>query len=413
MAKIKKITKNNNQIFLVNISGEDQPGLMHTLTTIFSDYNVNILDIGQAIIHNTLSLGILIEIPEESESSPILKDVLFKAHELDITIKFTPITIKEYSKWVESQGQDRYIITLFGRKLTAAQFSKITYIINKQGLNIDHVNRLSGRFSLNNPDDKPRACVELSVRGKPKQVKAMKKDFMDISHNYGVDIAFQADNIYRRNRRLVCFDMDSTIIQTEVIVELAKAAGVGDQVHEITEAAMRGEIDFTESFRRRVALLKGLDVSVMKSIAENLPITEGAERLLNNLRKFGLKTAILSGGFNYFGKYLQEKLGFDYVYANELEVKDGKLTGNYLGEVVDGNKKAELLKEIAFTEMIQLEQVIAIGDGANDLPMLNVAGLGIAFHAKPIVKESAKHAISTIGLDAILYFLGFRDREIF
>ena len=231
----------------------------------------------------------------------------------------------------------------------------------------------------------------------------MKRDFIDISKETGVDIAFQEDNIYRRNRRLVCFDMDSTLIQTEVIDELARRAGVYDEVSAITESAMRGEIDFKQSFQKRVGLLKGIDVSVMKDIAENLPLTEGAERLFATLKKYGYKTAILSGGFNYFGNYLKGKLGIDYVFANELEVADGKLTGRHVGDIVDGDKKAEMLKLLAFKEDLHLEQVIAVGDGSNDLPMIQLAGLGIAFHAKPKVKATAQHAISENGLDAILY----------
>ena len=227
-----------------------------------------------------------------------------------------------------------------------------------------------------------------------------------------MDIAFQVDNMYRRNRRLVCFDMDSTLIQAEVIDELARKAGVYDQVSAITESAMRGEIDFKESFEQRISLLKGLDVSVMKEIADNLPLSEGAERLFKTLKKYGYKTAILSGGFNYFGNHLKSKLAIDYVFANELEIADGKLTGRHVGDIVDGAKKAELLKLLAFKEDLHLEQVIAVGDGSNDLPMIRLAGLGIAFHAKPKVKASARHAISEIGLDAILYLMGFRDREI-
>jgi len=254
--------------------------------------------------------------------------------------------------------------------------------------------------------------VEFSLRGTPHDIETMKRDFIAISGDTGIDIAFQEDNIYRRNRRLVCFDMDSTLIQTEVIDELARRAGVYEKVSAITESAMRGDIDFQESFRQRVSLLAGLDESILKEVAEVLPLTEGAERLFRTLKKYGYRTAILSGGFTYFGNYLKNKLDIDYVFANELEIKDGKLTGRHVGEIIDGEKKAELLRLIAFKEDIHLEQVIAVGDGSNDLPMLKLAGLGIAFHAKPKVKASAKHSISTIGLDAILYLLGFRDREI-
>jgi phosphoserine phosphatase len=400
------------EIILLNISGEDKSGLTAALTQILMQYNVQILDIGQATIHDDLALGILFEVPHESESSPILKDLLFKSYELGLNVKFTPISEERYSEWVNHQGKDRFILTLLARKLTAEHLARATAVVAEQGLNIDLITRLSGRTPLDGDISKSKAVVELSLRGTPLNMDKMKGDFVKISGDTGVDIAFQVDNIFRRNRRLVCFDMDSTLIQTEVIDELAIRAGVGDEVIRITEEAMQGKLDFKESFIKRVSLLKGLDEAVMKEIAENLPLTEGAERLMKTLNRYGYRTAILSGGFNYFGNYLKSKLGVDYVFANELEIKDGKLTGRHLGEIVDGQKKAELLKLLAFKEDIHLDQVIAVGDGSNDLPMLQLAGLGIAFHAKPKVKEKAKHAISTIGLDGILYLLGFRDREM-
>ena len=307
------------------------------------------------------------------------------------------------------QGKNRYILTLLGRKLTARQISAVTSILAEQGLNIDAIKRLTGRIPLNEEKANIRACIEFSVRGTPKDRAGMQESFMKLSRELEVDFSFQLDDMFRRMRRLICFDMDSTLIKTEVIDELAERAGVGAQVRAITEQAMRGEIDFTESFTRRVALLKGLDESVMRDIAENLPITEGVERLMFVLKQYGYKIAILSGGFTYFGNYLKNKFGIDYVYANELEIVDGKLTGRYLGEVVDGRRKAELLRLIAQVEKVDIKQTIAVGDGANDLPMLTLAGLGIAFHAKPKVVENAKQAINTIGLDGVLYFLGFKD----
>lgn len=403
---------NQHEIILLNIYGNDKPGLTSSLTQILANYNVNILDIGQAVIHNNLDLGILFEVPSESESSPILKDLLFKGYELGIRVKFTPIAEDEYNKWVGNQGKGRYIITLVGRIITSKHIADVTSIVYNQQLNIDKISRISGRIKLTERSEDTKACVELLVRGTPLNIAQMKSSFLSLAHELGVDIAFQEDNIYRRTRRLVCFDMDSTLIQTEVIDELAHKAGVGKQVSEITEKAMRGEIDFAESFKQRIALLEGLDESVMKEIAENLPLTEGAERLFRTLKKYGFKTAILSGGFTYFGKHLQNKLGVDYVFANQLEIVDGKLTGKYLGEIIDGSKKAELLRNIAFKEDIHLEQTVAVGDGSNDLPMLNIAGLGIAFHAKPVVKKNAQHAISTTGLDAILFLMGFRERDI-
>lgn len=399
------------EIVLINISGEDKPGVTSAITEILAQYEANVLDIGQAVIHDNLTLGLLVEVPEEFESSPVLKDVLFKAHELDMQVRFEPIEEAKYASWVSHQGKDRHIVTLLARRITARQISKVTAIAAQHGLNIDNITRLSGRVGLEDLDEKTKACVEFSARGTPQDLGQLRADFMELSTQLDVDIAFQEDNLFRRNRRLVCFDMDSTLIEAEVIDELAKAAGVGDQVSEITEAAMRGEIDFNESFSRRMALLKGLDESVLESIAEQLSITEGAEKLISTLKGLGYKTAILSGGFNYFGRYLQNKLGIDYVYANELDIENGKVTGRVVGTVVNGERKAQLLRELAERENISLEQVIAVGDGANDLPMLSIAGLGIAFRAKPLVKASAKQSISNLGLDAILYLIGFRDRD--
>lgn len=401
-----------NEIILLNISGEDKPGVTSSITSILAKFNIEILDIGQAVIHNTLSLGILIGVPEESESSPVLRDVLFKAHELNMNIRFEPVTRDEYEVWVGGQGKSRHIITLLARHVTAEHIGMVAQTAANHGLNIDNISRLSGRISLDaQPQEKTKACVEFSVRGAPADTTLLREEFLRIANDLDVDIAFQKDDIYRRNRRLVVFDMDSTLIEAEVIDELAIEAGVGDQVAEITEAAMRGEIDFTESFKRRMALLKGLDESVLEGVAQRLPLTEGVEELVSSLKALGFKTAILSGGFNYFGRFLQQKMGFDYVYANELEIEDGKVTGNVVGTVVDGKRKAELLREIAEKEGVRLEQTIAVGDGANDLPMLSIAGLGIAFRAKPLVRKSAKQAISTLGLDGILYLIGFRDRD--
>jgi len=400
-----------HEILLINVSGPDKPGVTSSISEILARYEVNILDVGQAVIHNTLSLGMVVDVPTDAEASPILKDILFRCHELDMAVRFTPIDTDNYEEWVSEQGKARYIVTLLSRVVTSQQIAAITNIVAANELNIDNINRLSGRISLDNTHQDQKACVEFSVRGVPKDINAMRAEFLSVAQKLGVDIAFQKDNAYRRNRRLVCFDMDSTLIEAEVIDELAKHAGVGDQVAAITEQAMQGEIDFTESFRRRVALLKGLDESVLKTIAEQLPITEGAERLISTLKALGYKTAILSGGFTYFGHYLQQRLGIDYVHANELAIENGKVTGEVKGIVVDGLRKAELLRELAALENLNLEQVIAVGDGANDLPMLNLAGLGIAFRAKPIVKESAEQAISTLGLDGILYLLGVRDRD--
>lgn len=397
-----------DEIILININGTDRPGVTAALTEILAKNNAVILDIGQADIHNNLSLGILFQ-SSEGNSGDILKELLFKSYELDVNIRFNPITEEAYNQWVSMQGKNRYIITILGRKLTARQIAGVTRIVADQDMNIDDIKRLTGRIPLDENARTPKASVEFSVRGTPRDKEQMKADFMKLSAEQEMDISFQEESMYRRMRRLICFDMDSTLIETEVIDELAIRAGVGDQVKAITEAAMRGEIDFCESFRQRCALLKGLDVSVMQEIAENLPITEGVDRLMRILKKVGFKIAILSGGFTYFGNYLKQKYNIDYVYANELEVENGKLTGRHVVDIVDGKRKAELLRLIAQVENVDIRQTVAVGDGANDLPMISIAGLGIAFHAKPKVKATAKQSISTIGLDGILYFLGYKD----
>lgn len=401
--------KSNEEQILIRITGQDRPGLTAAAMEILARYNARILDIGQADIHSTLSLGILIRI-DELHSGQVMKELLFKAEELNVNIGFSPISDDEYESWVDHQGKNRYILTVIGRTLSAKQIAAATKIIADQGLNIDFIRRMTGRISIKHPEKNVRSCIEFSLRGTPKNRSLMQSKLMHLASEQEIDFSFQRDDMYRRMRRLICFDMDSTLIQTECIDELAMRAGVGDKVKAITERAMRGEIDFKESFTQRVSLLKGLDISVMKDIAEHLPITEGADRLMSVLKRCGYKIAILSGGFTYFGEQLRRRYGIDYVYANELEIdENGKLTGRYIGEIVDGKRKAELLKLIAQVEQVNLAQTIAVGDGANDLPMISEAGLGIAFHAKPRVKATAQQSINNIGLDGVLYFLGFKD----
>jgi phosphoserine phosphatase len=400
------------EIILINVTGKDKPGLTASLTQILAQYKVIILDIGQAVIHDYLSLGILVEIPTEFKSSSILKDLLFEAHKLGIQIRFSPIEAELYAKWVRQQGKERRIITLLGRRLTAEQLFKVAEAIAKNHLNIDVIDRLSGRVPLNHTDTRQTACVQIKVSGKIDDPSPLRKELFKIHTDTGIDISFYIDDIYRHARRLVVFDMDSTLIQGEAIDALADVAGIGDQVARITEAGMQGKIDFKESLVQRVALLKGLEETVLSFVAQNFVLTEGAERVIRKLKQLGYKIGIISGGFEFFGMYLQKKLGLDYVFTNRLEIENGKLTGKLKGDIIDGQKKAEILRTIAQVENISLQQSIAVGDGANDLPMISIAGLGVAFHAKSIVKESAQRSISSVGLDGLLYLMGISEREI-
>lgn len=405
------------QIILVNISGDDRTGLSAELFSVIEEADIRILDIGQSVIHDQVSLGMMLQLPVSDKGDdnrdPLIEELKVRASALGVKIKVSAVSNDSYQNWISEQGQNRYILTMLAREVAAEEIARVTKVTSEQGLNIHDISRLSGRVPLNEPvTNDTKSCIEFSLRGVPKDVNAMRASFLQIASELDIDIAIQDDSAFRRNRRLVCFDMDSTLIQAEVIDELAKRAGVGDQVAAITEQAMQGKINFIESFKQRMALLKGLDESVLQETAEQLPIMDGAERLIRNLKAFGFKTAILSGGFTYFGEYLQNKLGIDHVYANILEIENGKLTGNVIEPVVDGTRKANLLKQIAKDESIQLEQTIAVGDGANDLPMLSAAGLGIAFRAKPLVRETAKQSLSTHGLDSILYLLGFRDQDI-
>lgn len=399
-------------ILLMNVFGIDRPGITSSITHTLSGHQVTILDIGQAVIHDHLNLGMLLKLPFNCELERLQKEIESIASNFDNRVKFEAIDTEHYEHWVGQQGKPRHIVSLLAREITAEHIASLTAIATSHGLNFDHITRLSGRIPLDSLPDQTKSSVEFSARGKPADLTALRSAFMELASNHDIDIAVQEDTIYRRNRRLVCFDMDSTLIEAEVIDELAIEAGVGEKVSEITEAAMAGELDFNQSFSKRMALLEGLDESVLQTVAKRLKLTEGTEKLFKSLKHLGYKTAILSGGFDYFGRYLQERLGVDYVYANQLDIHNGRVTGKVVGQVVNGERKAELLRELAQRENISLEQVIAVGDGANDLPMLSIAGLGIAFRAKPLVKASAKQSISQLGLDAILYLMGLSDREM-
>jgi len=401
-----------SEIYLLQVTGQNEDHLTQEVLDLLGQHQVNVLDIGQAVIHEALTLGVLLELPDPSRRQTILASLNDLGEKKQIKLWCNPITIAKYDDWVRVQGKQRYIVTLLARKLTAQQIAAVMDVIGDANMVVDNITRLSGRVPLGGEiPERSMASVELSVRGAVADFDRLRAQFLRLANEMDMDIAFQQDNAFRRNRRVVVFDMDSTLIDAEVIDELAVQAGVGAEVSAITERAMLGELDFKASFTKRVALLKGLKESVIADVAENLRLNEGAEQLIQILKALGYKTAIVSGGFNYFGRFLQQKLGIDYVYANELEIEDGFITGEVVGQVVDATRKAEIVREIAAKEQVSLEQVIAVGDGANDLKMLSIAGLGIAFRAKPLVKETAQHSISTLGLDGILYLIGVRDRD--
>jgi phosphoserine phosphatase len=401
-----------SETILLHFSGPDHAGLITELTGILADYRACVLDIGQAVVHETLALGLLIEIPSGSDFAPLKNTLVEKAQALGLHVRFTPVSKRALDHWLAAQSKDRFLVTLLGRAISADALSRVSAIIAAHGLNIDRIQRLSGRLSLAVHTANANACVEMRASGAVRDEDAMHAEFVALAREMPIDIAFQRESLFRRNRRLFAFDMDSTLIQGEVIDELARMAGVADQVVKITECAMRGEMEFQESFRRRVALLKGLPEARVHELIGKIPLAEGAERLISTLKTLGYKTAILSGGFTFFARHLQERFGIDYVHANELEFANGAVTGEVTGQVVDGARKAALLQEIAQQERISLEQVIAVGDGANDLPMLNLAGMGIAFRAKPLVRQSAGHSLTQLGLDGLLYLIGVRDRDL-
>ncbi|HEX4006294.1 MAG TPA: phosphoserine phosphatase SerB [Acidobacteriaceae bacterium] len=395
---------------LIHFSGHDAPGLTASLTGILAGYAVRVLDVGQAVVHESLSLGILIEVPTHDVFVALKAALTERAHELGLQTRFRTIPGSALQHWMRGLRQSHFIITVLGRSITAQELARVSAIIARHGMNVDRIDRLSGELSPT--EGAANACVELAVSGDLSREMPMRADFLATAQELSIDIAFQRESIFRRNRRVFAFDMDSTLIQAEVIDELAKLAGTGERVAKITEAAMRGELNFDESFTRRVALLAGLPAERVHGLLETIPLAEGAERLIRTLRLLGYKTAILSGGFMFFARHLQQRLGIDYVHSNELEIVDGKVTGRVVPPIVNAARKAELLVEIAARERISVEQVVAVGDGANDIPMLNLAGMGIAYRAKPLVREKADHSISALGLDGLLYLIGVRDRDL-
>jgi phosphoserine phosphatase len=405
------------QTVLLHFTGPDRPGITASLTQLLAESRAEILDIGQAVVLESLTLGMLIQLPDTVDFSLLQSDLIDRAGELGLhpTVAVIPPDQPLVTR------PNHVIVTVLGRTITARHIAKVCNVIAKYGMNVDRIDKLSA--SLANPPEPQtptNACIEFALSGGLSgdlvgdltRESAIRADLLALAQQFSIDIAFQHESIFRRNRRLFAFDMDSTIIQAEVIDELAKMAGVGEQVSRITESAMRGELQFDESFTRRVALLKGLPAERVYTLLDTIPMAEGAERLLQTLKLLGYKTAILSGGFTFFAHHLQQRLGIDHVRANQLEIVDGHVTGRVLPPIVNGARKAEFLREIAAAEGISLEQVVAVGDGANDIPMLSIAGMGIAYRAKPVVRQQAAHSLSTLGLDGLLYLIGVRDHDL-
>ncbi|MGE0615249.1 MAG: phosphoserine phosphatase SerB [Bacteriovoracia bacterium] len=387
------------------MSGNDHPGITSQLTGILAQGQATILDIGQAVIHGLLSLSILFQLkPEDEQDKTVIKDLLFKATELGLKLEFQVLGLDEFREARESAQSYRYALTLIGEQVTATALHEVTAVLAKFGLNIDRIQRLS---------DSGFSCVELLVSStRAVDQSAMKKQLLQIAQNQAVDVALQAEGLFRRAKRLVVFDMDSTLIRNEVIDELARERGVYDEVSAITHAAMKGQMNFDQSLSERCAKLKGANAADFEKVFARIEITPGAIEMFQVLRRLGYKTALISGGFTFVADRLKEKLGIDYVYANQLEVVGGAVTGKVFPPIINAQRKADLLEVIAQQERISLDQVIAVGDGANDLLMLEKAGLGIAFNAKPLVSAQAKLSLNQKNLRSIFYLLGLSGRDV-
>ena len=381
-----------SQNLLIKISGPDHPGITAKIMENLVEHNAKLRDMGQSITHGLLSLSVLVTIENKE---PLLKDMLFHAKDLNVQLDYQEVEIAE-----TNSSQENYIISCVSPEdIQAGFFQDLSSVLAQHEINIKRIDNL-------NPSNFKTLDLTVEVLSPVEKIGRVKRQLLSLSQKHALDIALLKDNVWRRNKRLIVFDMDSTLIQSEVIVEMAKAHGVGDEVHKITESAMNGEINFDESLEKRVSLLKGLDESKLKDILKEIKLTEGVEEFISTVQKLGYKTAIISGGFTFFAKEFQKRLGIDYVFANDLVIESGTVTGKIKGEIINAKQKAILLEMLAQQENINLEQVVAIGDGANDLPMLSKAGLGIAFHAKDIVKQNAKQHMSYGNMASILYFLG-------
>lgn len=393
-----------SEIILITVRGPDGPGITATLTNILAGAKgVRLLDIEQTVVHQKLLLSILLAFEKNgADQTSVMKDLLFAAKKLGVVLEFEVFD----AKWLaDGEADHQYVVTCLGAEVGAYPLSRIAQALAARDVNIDKIGKLTLQ-SL--------SCVELSVHAaKAIDPKRLSQELLGLSSELQVDIAIQSADLLRRAKRLIALDMDSTLIQTEVIDELGRLAGVERKMKAITANTLQGHRDFAEALRERVRLLRGLPVEALDKVYRAIRLMPGAERLIRILKHLGYRTALISGGFTYFTDLLRQRLGFDYAFANVLEIEKGKLTGQVLGDVVDGRRKALILETIAQGEGIALDQTVAIGDGANDLPMLSKAGLGVAFHAHERVRKQAAHGLSKgHGLDSILYLLGISEREL-
>ncbi|QOR39639.1 phosphoserine phosphatase SerB [Billgrantia diversa] len=394
---------------LIRATGAARPGQLAGLGQAMARSGARLLDINQSVTFGMVSLEALVGLDRDSDLEGALSEA---GVSLGLDVQAIQVSAEDYQRWSAHASQPRLILTLLAPHLPAGILAEVGALTAEHGLTVELIHRLSGREPLDGGVPPFGSCVECWLRGEEVDLDSLREKALALGAMHGVDIALQEDSIWRRHRRLVCFDMDSTLIQAEVIDELARRHGVYEDVAAVTERAMRGELDFQQSFRERMAKLKGLDEAVLAEIAEELPLMDGVERLMKHLKRLGYRTAILSGGFTYFARHLQDKLGFDEIHANELVIENGKVTGEVREPILDASRKAELLREIAEREGLTMEQTIAVGDGANDLKMLATAGLGIAFRAKPLVRSQARQSISTLGIDAVLYLMGYREGDL-